>query len=192
MSFEYKEEINMEISICSEKMSKTLSVLKAEFISIRAGRANPHILDKIMVDYYGTKTAVNQMANLSVPDARSLVISVWDSSALKLVEKAILEANIGINPVNDGKVLRLVFPELTEERRKDLVKQIKKMGEESKIEIRNIRREVLDVFKKMKTDKKITEDEQSIYDKEIEKLFSKNIETIDKLIKDKEKDIMTV
>lgn len=192
MSMEYKEDIQFEFDLCQEKLNKTLSVLKSEFSSIRAGRANPHVLDKISVDYYGTKTALNQMANISVTDARSLVISVWDASALKSVEKAILEANIGINPVNDGKIIRLVFPELTEERRKDLVKQIKKMSEESKIALRNIRRDILDVFKKMKTDKKITEDEQSIYDKEIEKMFTKSSESIDVLLKDKEKDIMTV
>ncbi len=181
-----------EIALCGEKMNKTLSVLKAEFASVRAGRANPHILDKIYVDYYGTKTPLAQMGNISVTDARSLVITVWDGSALKIVEKAILEANVGVTPVNDGKVIRLVFPELTEERRKDLVKQIKKTAEDTKIAARNIRREALDVFKRMKADKKITEDEQAVYDKDVEKLFSKTIESIDNMVKEKEKDVMTV
>lgn len=192
MSFEYSDEVTEELIVFSDKLNKTVSVLKSEFISIRAGRANPHILDKISVDYYGTKTPLNQMSNISVPEARCLVISVWDSSALKSVEKAILEANIGINPTNDGKVIRLVFPELTEERRKDLVKQIKKMAEESKIAARNIRRDVFDAFKKMKTDKKITEDELSIIEKDAEKTFVKAIESIDGLQKEKEKEVMTV
>jgi ribosome recycling factor len=192
MGIEYKEEINKELQLCGDKLNKTVSVLKSEYQNIRAGRANPHILDKISVDYYGTKTPINQMGNISVTDARSIVITLWDSSALKNVEKAILEANIGITPANDGKVLRLVFPELTEERRKDLVKQIKKMAEDAKIAARNIRRDILDAFKKMKADKKISEDEVSVYDKEVEKLFSKSIESIDLAAKDKEKEIMTV
>lgn len=192
MSLEYNEDVKFELDVSNEKMNKTLSVLKSEFAAIRAGRANPHILDKVSVDYYGTKTPLNQMGNISVTDARCIVISVWDASALKLVEKAILEANIGINPTNDGKVIRLVFPELTEERRKDLVKQIKKMAEDAKIAIRNIRRDTLDAFKKMKNDKQITEDEQIVYDKDVEKLYSKAIENIDLQLKDKEKDVMTV
>jgi ribosome recycling factor len=192
MSIEYKDEINKELQLCGDKLNKTVSVLKSEYQNIRAGRANPHILDKISVDYYGTKTPINQMGNISVTDARSIVITLWDGSALKNVEKAILEANIGITPANDGKVLRLVFPELTEERRKDLVKQIKKMAEDAKIAARNIRRDILDAFKKMKTDKKISEDEVAVYDKEVEKLFSKSIENIDLAAKEKEKEVMTV
>lgn len=192
MGLDFKDEVIKEIGVCSEKMDKTVSVLKTEYIGIRAGRANPHLLDKVMVDYYGTKTPINQMGNVSVTDARTLVITVWDAGALKLVEKAILEANIGINPVNDGKIIRLVFPELTGERRKDLVKQIKKMAEDSKIAIRNIRRDVLDAFKRMKNDKKITEDEMSVIEKDIEKVFLKHSENIDGAARDKEKEIMTV
>ena len=192
MSYEFNEEVNQEITLCKEKMNKTVSVLKSEFIGIRAGRANPHILDKVHVDYYGVKTPLNQMANVSVPDARNITISVWDANALKSVEKAILEANLGINPINDGKIIRMTFPELTEERRKDLVKQIKKMAEDCKIAVRNIRREVLDCFKKMKNNKSITEDVQATIDKDIEKIYSNNIEIIENMLKDKEKDVLTV
>lgn len=189
---EFSDDVQFEFEASNEKMSKTLSVLKSEFASIRAGRANPHVLDKVLVDYYGAKTPINQMANISVSDARCIVISVWDAGATKSVEKAIQEANIGINPVNDGKVIRLVFPELTEERRKDLAKQVKKMSEDAKIAIRNIRRETLDIFKKMKNNKEITEDDLSLFEKELEKDVTKHIEGIDNLLKEKEKDIMTV
>jgi ribosome recycling factor len=192
MSYEYSEEVQFEFEIINEKAEKTVSVLKSEFASIRAGRANPHVLDKVLADYYGVKTPINQMANISVSDARCLVIAVWDASALKAVEKAILEANIGITPVNDGKVIRLVFPELTEERRRDLVKQIKKMSEDSKVAIRNIRREALETFKKMKNNKQISEDDCSVYEKEVEKIIAKSMESIDNLLKEKEKDVMTV
>lgn len=192
MGFEYSDEVMEILLSMTEKMEKSVSVLKSDFASIRAGRANPRILDKVLVDYYGTKTPINQMANITVSDARSLVISVWDASALKNVEKAILEANIGITPINDGKIIRLVFPELTEERRKDLVKQIKKMSEDCKIAVRNIRRDNLDTFKKMKNDKKITEDDLSAIEKDVEKSCSKSIENIDNLVKEKEKEILTV
>ena len=192
MGFEYSDEVTEILLSMSEKMEKSVSVLKTDFNMVRAGRANPHILDRVFVDYYGTKTPLNQMANITVSDARTLVISVWDASALKNVEKAILEANIGITPINDGKIIRLVFPELTEERRKELVKQIKKMAEECKVAVRNIRRDSLDVFKKMKNDKKITEDDLAFIEKEVEKTCSKTIESIDNLLKDKGKEIVTV
>lgn len=176
----------------AEKIDKTVSVLKSEFSTMRAGRANPKILDKVFVDYYGTRTQLNQMANISVTDARCLTISVWDASAMKLVEKAILEANLGMTPNNDGKVIRLVFPELTEERRKDMVKTIKKMAEDAKVALRNLRRDIFDYFKKLKTDKKITEDEYAVYEKDIEREFTKRVETVDTLSKEKEKEVMTV
>ena len=192
MGMEMSDDVLILLDTLSTKSDKTISVLKSEFLGMRAGRANPHILDKIVVDYYGTATPLNQMANISVPDARCLAISLWDASMLKTVEKAILEANIGINPNNDGKIIRLVFPELTEERRKDLVKQVKKMGEDSKVALRNIRRECNDALKKMKTDKKITEDELVVYEKDVEKTFQKSIEHIDSMLKDKEKELMSV
>lgn len=175
-----------------EKTEKTISVLKAEFASIRAGRANPHILDKVLVDYYGTPTPINQVGNISVTDARCLVIAPWDSSMLKVIEKQLLADNIGITPSNDGKVIRLVFPVLTEERRKDLVKQVKKLGEDSKVAVRNIRRDALESYKKMKNNKEISEDEYASAEKEVEKIVAKAIEQVEKVSADKEKDILTV
>lgn len=192
MAMELKEEVLTLLDGFTTKMDKTISVMREEFASLRAGRANPHILDKVQVDYYGTMTPINQMANISVPEPRSLVISLWDASMLKGVEKAILAANLGVNPVNDGKVIRLTFPELTEERRRDLVKQIKKMSEDSKVALRNLRRDCMDALKKMKNDKKITEDELASYEKEVEKPFTKAVETVDAVFKDKEKELMSV
>ncbi len=192
MAMELNEEVLTLLDGFTAKMDKTISVMREEFASLRAGRANPHILDKVQVDYYGTMTPINQMANISVPEPRSLVISLWDASMLKGVEKAILAANLGVNPVNDGKVIRLTFPELTEERRKDLVKQIKKMSEDSKVALRNLRRDCMDALKKMKNDKKITEDELASYEKEVEKPFAKAVETVDAVFKDKEKELMSV
>lgn len=176
----------------SEKTDKTISVLSGEYAAVRAGRANPHILDKVSVDYYGTMSAINQVGNISAIDAKCLVISPWDTSLLKEIEKAILAANIGINPTNDGKVIRLVFPDLTEERRKELAKQIKKYGEEAKVAVRNIRRDGMEFLKKMKTAKEITEDETVDFEKEIEKEIAKAIEKIEKMQVEKEKDIMSV
>ena len=176
----------------AEKLDKTIDVLQSEYDGVRAGRANPHLLDRVSVDYYGTMTPINQVGNITVPEARMLQISLWDNSMLKSVEKAILEANIGITPVNDGKVLRLVFPELTEERRKELAKQVRKLSEDAKVAARNIRRDTMDAFKKMKTDKQITEDELANFEKDVEKVFAKYIENIDALTKDKEKEIMSV
>lgn len=183
------ETLMMEIM---DKTEKTLSVLNSEYISIRAGRANPHILDKVLVDYYGTPTPINQVGNLSVTEGRCLVIAPWDASMLKVIEKQLLAENIGITPSNDGKVIRLVFPMLTEERRKELVKQVKKLAEDSKIATRNVRREAMEFLKKMKNDKEISEDEHSVCEKDVDKLISEAVEKIDKLCAEKEKDIMTV
>ena len=175
-----------------ERTEKTVSVLGGEFATIRAGRANPHILDKVLVDYYGTPTPINQVGNISVSEGRCLVISPWDASMLKVIEKQLLADNIGITPSNDGKVIRLVFPVLTEERRKELVKQVKKMGEDSKIAIRNIRRDAMDALKKMKNNKELSEDEHASCEKEIDKVISDSIEKIEKLTADKEKDVLSV
>ncbi|MBE7090071.1 MAG: ribosome recycling factor [Clostridiales bacterium] len=175
-----------------EKTDKTLSVLASDYVTIRAGRANPHILDKVLVDYYGTPTPINQVGNLSVTEGRCLVIAPWDSSMLKIIEKQLLVENLGITPANDGKVIRLVFPALTEERRRELVKQVKKMAEDAKIAVRNVRRDGMDAIKKLKNEKAISEDEHASCEKEIDKLISETVEKIDKLCQDKEKDIMVV
>lgn len=186
------EQYDMIMMELMEKTDKTVSVLNGEYITIRAGRANPHILDKVLVDYYGTPTPINQVGNLSVTEGRCLVIAPWDASMLKVIEKQLLAENLGITPVNDGKVIRLVFPALTEERRKELVKQIKKMAEDSKVAVRNIRRDGMDAIKKMKNNKELSEDEHAICEKEIDKSISETIEKIDKLCADKEKDILSV
>ncbi len=175
-----------------EKLEKTLNVFKEDLIQVRVGRANPRVLDKVIVDYYGTPTPVNQVGNLSVVDGTCLVVAPWDKSMLKVVEKAILQANIGLTPTNDGTVIRLVFPALTEERRKELVKQIKKMCEDAKVAARNIRRDTLDVLKKLKTNKEVTEDEYDDFSKTVEESVSKTIEKIDKAAAEKEKDVMIV
>ena len=179
------EELMMEVM---DKTEKTLTV----YVSIRAGRANPHILDKVLVDYYGTPTPINQVGNLSVTEGRCLVIAPWDSSMLKVIEKQLLAENIGITPSNDGKVIRLVFPMLTEERRKELVKQIKKLAEDSKVAVRNVRRNAMDALKKMKTAKELSEDEHAVCEKDVDKVIAETVEKIDKLCADKEKDIMIV
>lgn len=175
-----------------EKLEKTLNVFKEDLIQVRVGRANPRVLDKVIVDYYGTPTPVNQVGNLSVVDGTCLVVAPWDKSMLKAVEKAILQANIGLTPTNDGTVIRLVFPALTEERRKELVKQIKKMCEDAKVAVRNIRRDTLDVLKKLKTNKEVTEDEYDDFSKTVEESVTKTIEKIDKAAAEKEKDVMIV
>ena len=175
-----------------EKTEKTISVLKSEYANIRAGRANPHILDKVLVDYYGTPTPINQVGNISVTDARCLVISPWDVSMLKVIEKQLLAENIGITPSNDGKVIRLVFPILTEERRKELVKQVKKTAEDSKVAIRNVRRDAMDALKKMKNNKELSEDEHAQAEKEVEKVITKAVADVEKIAADKEKDVLTV
>ena len=147
------EQFEMIMMETMERTDKTVSVLNGEYITIRAGRANPHILDKVLVDYYGTPSPINQVGNISVSEGRCLVISPWDASMLKVIEKQLIAENLGINPTNDGKVIRLVFPALTEERRKELVKQVKKMAEDSKVAVRNIRRDGMDALKKMKNNK---------------------------------------
>ena len=186
------EQFEMIMMETIERTDKTVSVLNSEYITIRAGRANPHILDKVLVDYYGTPTPINQVGNLSVVEGRCLVIAPWDASMLKIIEKQLLAENLGITPVNDGKVIRLVFPALTEERRKELVKQVKKMAEDSKIAIRNIRRDGMDALKKMKNNKELSEDEHASCEKEIDKIISDSIEKIEKLCVDKEKDVLSV
>ena len=182
----------MELNHIEEKMNKTISVLQENFSEVRAGRANPAILNKIRVDYYGTPTPINQVAGISVPEARLIVIQPWDISLLKEIEKEILKAEIGINPNNDGKLIRLNFPELNEERRKELVKEVKKMGEDAKVAIRSIRRDGIDEFKAMQKNSEITEDELKMAEDNIQKITDKNIDEIDKLTDGKEKEIMTV
>ena len=183
------EELMMETM---ERTDKTVSVLNGEYITIRAGRANPHILDKVLVDYYGTPTPINQVGNLSVSEGRCLIIAPWDASMLKVIEKQLLAENLGITPVNDGKIIRLTFTALTEERRKEIVKQIKKMAEDSKVAIRNIRRDGMDALKKMKNNKELSEDEHATCEKEVDKVISDAITKIDKLCADKEKDVLSV
>ncbi|MGN0818565.1 MAG: ribosome recycling factor [Candidatus Coproplasma sp.] len=186
------EQVEEIILVLDDKLSKTISVLKEDYAAIRAGRANPHILDKVMVDYYGALTPVTQTANISVQEGRCLVISPWDVSILKGIEKAIQISNIGLTPTNDGKVIRLVFPDLTEERRRDLVKQTRKMGEDAKVAERNNRREAMDALKKLKNDKAISEDEFTGCEKEVEKMVSDAVSQIDGIMSAKEKEIMTV
>lgn len=174
------------------KLEKSISSMKYEFQQMKAGRANPHVLDKVLVNYYGTETPVNQLGNISVPEARVLLISVWDQSALKDVEKAIIAANIGMTPNNDGKVIRLIFPELNEERRKELVKQLKQVSENTKVVMRNARRDINDSLKKYKKDSIITEDECANFEKDVDKKLSEYIETVERLSKEKEKEVMSV
>ena len=176
----------MDFKHIEEKMNKTISVLQENFSEVRAGRANPAILNKIKVDYYGTPTPINQVAGISVPEARLIVIQPWDASLLKEIEKEILKAEIGINPNNDRKVIRLAFPELNEERRKELVKEIKKTAEESKVAIRSIRREGIDEAKKMQKDSEITEDELKSAEDQIQKLTDSKIAEIDQVLAEKE------
>lgn len=174
------------------KMEKSIDALNAEFTTIRAGRANPGILNKVTVDYYGTPTPVNQIASVSVPEPKSIVIQPWDASILGEIEKAILKSDIGINPANDGKIIRLSIPPLTEERRKALVKDIHKMAENSKVAVRNIRRDFMDKFKSMKKNSEITEDEQKDGEEQLQKITDKYIKVIDNTLKEKEQEIMTV
>ena len=175
-----------------EKMKKTIAALESDYSTIRAGRANPHVLDKITVEYYGTPTPLNQVGNISVPEPRLLQIQPWDSSLLKPIEKAINTSELGIHPNNDVKVIRLVFPELTEERRKELTKDVKKKAEASKVAIRNIRRDAMDVFKKMEKAKELTEDQLKDLEEDTQKLTDKFIAEIDKKSEEKSKDILTV
>jgi ribosome recycling factor len=175
-----------------EKMEKSLNSLNNEFATIRAGRANPHVLDKIVVDYYGTPTPIQQVGNVSVPEARMIVIQPWDASILKEVERAINSSDLGITPTNDGKLIRLVFPELTEERRKELVKDIKKKGENAKVAIRNIRRDAIDAVKKKGKEDGISEDEIKDYEDDIQKNTDTYVKKIDKAVEAKSDEIMTV
>jgi ribosome recycling factor len=175
-----------------EKMTKTINVLKEDLSRLRAGRANPAILDKIAVDYYGVPTPINQLGSISVPEARTIVIQPWDAKVLKDIEKAIQKSDIGINPNNDGKVIRLIFPVLTEERRKELTKTVKRYGEDSKIAIRSIRREAIERFKNQKKKSEITEDDLKVAENDIQKLTDKYVANIDKIVESKEKEIMEV
>ncbi len=176
----------------SEKMQKTIDHLQADYAAIRAGRANPHVLDKIRVDYYGTPTPIQQVGNVSVPDPRIIQIQPWEKSILKDIERAIQASDIGINPTNDGTNIRLVFPELTEERRRELVKDIKKKGEDAKVAVRNIRRDGNDAFKKLSKSDDISEDEVKDLEDELQKTTDKFIKEIDSMVDAKSKDIMTV
>ena len=174
-----------------EKMQKSIESLEREYNTIRAGRANPHVLDKIKVDYYGTPTPLQQVGNVSVPEPRIITIQPWETSLLKAIEKEIMQSDIGINPTNDGKVIRLVFPELTEDRRKELAKDVKKKGEEAKVAVRNIRRDGNVAFKKLKGTE-ISEDEIKDLEDELQKITDKYIAQVDKMVEAKSKEIMTV
>lgn len=183
--------MNERIVKYQEKMDKTLTNLDSEFGTIRAGRANPHVLDRIMVEYYGAPTPLQQVANISVPEARMIQIQPWEGSLVKEIEKAINMSDLGINPTNDGKVIRLVFPELTEERRKDLVKEVKKKGEAAKVAVRNIRRDANDMLKKLgKTD--VSEDEIAELEDSVQKMTDKFIKKVDEAVEVKSKEILTV
>ena len=182
----------MDYKNIEERMNKTISVYEEKLSEVRAGRANPAILNKVKIDYYGTPTPINQVAGVSVPEARLIVIQPWDVSVLKDIEKAILASDIGINPNNDGKVIRLAFPELTEERRKELVKDIKKMAEEAKVAVRAVRRDGIDEAQTRQKNSEITEDELKNAENDIQKLTDKKIEEVDKILENKEKEIMSV
>lgn len=186
------EEVDFLFETFDEENAKTFENYKTELQGIRAGRANPHILDKVEVEYYGTMTPLNQMANVTIAEARVLVVSVWDKNALKNVEKAILAANVGITPNNDGTVIRLVFPEVTEERRRALVKDIKQGAEETKIVLRNHRRDINEELKKLKKDSTITEDDLTNFLEEVDKRLAKEIEKVDETAKKKEDEVMSV
>ena len=186
------EEVDFLFETFDEENAKTFENYKTELQGIRAGRANPHILDKVEVEYYGTMTPLNQMANVTIAEARVLVVSVWDKSALKNVEKAILAANVGITPNNDGTVIRLVFPEVTEERRRALVKDIKQGAEETKIVLRNHRRDINEELKKLKKDSAITEDDLTNFLEEVDKRLAKEIEKVDETAKKKEDEVMSL
>ena len=182
----------MNLDKFEEKMIKTVSVYEENLAEIRAGRANPAILNKITINYYGTPTPINQVAGISVPEARLIVIQPWDGSILKEIEKEILKSDIGINPSNDGKVIRLAFPELNEERRKEIVKDIRKMAEEAKVAIRSIRRDAIDEAKSMQKNSEISEDELKGAEDNIQKLTDKYVEEIDNILEKKEKEVMSI
>ena len=184
--------MNEKLQVYDTKMQKTQASLEAELATIRAGRANPNVLNKISVSYYGIPTPLQQVANISVPEPRMIQIQPWEKSLIKEIEKAIMTSDLGINPSNDGSVIRLIFPELTEDRRKELVKDVKKKGEAAKVAVRNIRRDGMDALKKMKNNKELSEDEHASCEKEVDKVIAESIEKIDKLCAEKEKDILSV
>ncbi len=180
------------LSTMNDKMSKTIAVYKRELGSLRAGRATPQLLDRITVDYYGTETPLNQVANIAIPEARVITIAPWEARMISPIEKAIQKSDLGINPTNDGKIIRLVLPELTEERRKDLVKRVKKLSEEAKVAVRSIRRDANEQVKKQRKDSLITEDDQKEMESDIQKATDKMIKEIDVITADKEKELMSV
>ena len=184
--------MDARLTVYEEKMEKTMNNLGDEFGSIRAGRANPHVLDKLRVDYYGTPSPIQSVANVSVPEPRMIQIQPWESSLVKAIEKAILTSDLGINPTNDGKVIRLIFPELTEERRKELAKDVKKKGEDAKVAVRNIRRDAIDHIKKLGKSEGISEDEIKGLEDSVQKLTDKYIADVDKAVEAKTKEILTV
>ncbi len=181
-----------DLSVFEDKMNKSITSVSGDFASVRAGRANAAVLDRIMVDYYGAPTPIQQIAAISSPDPRQLLIAPWDNKVLRNIEKAILESDLGINPQNDGRAIRLTFPQLTEERRKDLVKQIHKYAESGKVAIRNIRREAMDQFKKMEKNGEMTEDDQKNAEKDLQKLTDDKCKEVDQLLEKKEKELMSV
>ncbi len=182
--------MNDDVKIYADKMEKTLKVLAEDLAAVRAGRANPAVLDKITVDYYGTETPINQVASISVAEARILVIQPWEASLIKKVEKAIQTSDLGINPTNDGRVIRLAFPQLTEERRKELAKQVRGYGEDSKVAVRSIRRTAIDAFKAQKKASEITEDDCKNLENEMQKLTDKYTARVDEMIKAKENELL--
>lgn len=186
------EEVDLIFEELGEQFAKTFDNYKAQLRSLRAGRANPHILDKVLVDYYGTPTPINQMANITVPEARLLVIAPWDKGQLKPIERAILAANVGINPNNDGVVIRLVFPELNEERRRALVKEAKGYYEETKVVMRNARRDAVEELKKLEKSSTITEDDLKNFLADVDKALNKQFEDVDKVFKEKEQEILAI
>lgn len=185
-------DMDERIQVYETKMKKTLESLEREYISIRAGRANPHVLDKLVVDYYGTPTPIQQVGNITVPEARIILIQPWESKLIKAIEKAIMASDIGITPSNDGKAIRLVFPELTEERRKELAKDVKKKGEAAKVAVRNIRRDANDALKKWSKAKEISEDDADDLEKAVQKMTDKFIAEVDKAVETKTKEVLTV
>lgn len=184
--------MDFDLNVYEDKMQKTVSNLQEEYVSIRAGRANPHILDKIQVDYYGTPSPLQSVANISVPEARMILIQPWEQSLIKEIEKVIIASDLGLTPANDGKAIRLVFPELTEDRRKELVKDVKKKGENAKVAIRNIRRDANDSIKKQSKANEISEDEQKQTEERIQKLTDKYIKKIEDAVDTKSSEVMTV
>ncbi len=188
----YTEEIQLYFEAYEDGLKKAVDHLADEYLQIRAGRANPKIVERVMVDYYGTMTPLNQMSTISVPEARMVTISLWDISQMKAVTKAIMEANLGVTPSDDGRMIRLIFPQLTEERRREIAKDVSKLAEVTKVTCRNERRDILDELKKMKKDNSISEDEYATLEKDVQKLLDERIALIEKMQKEKEKDVMSL